>query len=162
MMREAFLIREFQPEDYERVAEVNHSIYPDFNPTAEELRFDDDSFDRTKYILKRYVALEPGGEKAITFGDYAHTPQTFHPLKFFMDIQVEPPWQRKGAGSALWTLMQSDLRGLGAISGRAEAYEDRPAAISFLVAKGFAETMLMWESHLRVSDADSTGLAEQV
>jgi GNAT superfamily N-acetyltransferase len=161
-MKQAFIIREFQPADYERMAEVDHSIDPHFSPTAEELRFDDDSFDRTKYILRRYVALEPGGERAIAFGDYAHTPQTFDPLKFYMDIEVDPPWQGKGAGSALWTRLESDLHDLGAISVRTGTYEDRPAAVSFLLNKGFIETMRVWENHLRVSDADSTGLEKQV
>jgi GNAT superfamily N-acetyltransferase len=161
MMREAFVIRGFQPEDYERMAEVNHWVDPRFSPTAEELRFDDDSLDRTKYILRRYVALEPGGERAIAFGDYAHTPQTFHPLKFYMDIEVDPPWQGRGAGSALWARMESDLRDFGAISVGTGTYEDRPAAVSFLMRRGFTETMRMWENHLRVSDADLTELGEQ-
>jgi mycothiol synthase len=162
MMKQAFVIREFQPADYERMAEIDHSVDPQFSPTAEEIRFDDDNLDRTKYILRRYVALEPGGEKVIAFGEFAHTPQTFHPLKFYMDIEVDPPWQGRGAGSALWARLESDLHGLGAISARAGTYEDRPAAVSFLLGKGFTGTMRMWESHLRVSDSDSTGLGEQV
>ncbi len=49
-------LREFQPSDYPAIAEIGNAIYPEYRYSAEEIRYDDEKFDRSKYLFKRYVA----------------------------------------------------------------------------------------------------------
>jgi hypothetical protein len=57
-------LREFEPQDYEALVEIDHAIYPEYRYSVESWRYDDEHFDRTKYLLKRYVASSEGRSSA--------------------------------------------------------------------------------------------------
>jgi GNAT superfamily N-acetyltransferase len=156
-MAQPFAIRDFLPEDYGRMAEIIGSIDSEYRPTGEELRYEDDIFDRSKHVMKRYIVVEIGADRPIAFAEYAHAPLTYHPKRFRMDIEVDPPSQGKGVGSLLWKRIESDLRGLTAVSVTAGTADDRPAAVSFLLERGFKEKMRTWENVLDLLGAGSSG-----
>ncbi len=148
-------IRDFKPEDYETMAAIRRSIYPDHQLSSSELRYWDESFDRNKYVLKRYSAAETGNEHIVAYADYRHTPDMFHPRKFWIGVNVEPSWQRKGIGTMLYERVMRDMAGMDAITVRTGVREDKPESISFLGKRGFEEKMRSWESHLQLEQFDS-------
>ena len=147
-MNAAVQIRELKSGDYERLAELYHSIYPEYDSTAEELRFEDESLDRSKYTLKQYVTVDD--EYVVAMGQYWHPPFMYHPLKFMMAIFVDPAWQRRGIGTALYERIMKELLDLGATTVRARTREDNAAGLSFLQNRGFGEKDRTWESRLQV------------
>ncbi len=151
-------IRDFKPDDYDAVAGILNRIYPDHRRSPSEIRYWDESFDRNKYIFKRYSAVETGNGQLVAYGDYRHMPDMFHPKKFWMGINVDPASQRRGIGTMLYERIMRDMAEMDAITVRAGTREDKPASISFLGKRGFGERMRSWESHLDIQEFDSTRL----
>jgi GNAT superfamily N-acetyltransferase len=151
-----FHIREFTSSDYAAIAEIGNAIYPDYRYSAEEIRYDDEHFDK-KYLFKRYVAELNG--RVVGYAEYNHMPHMFHPQKFWLYVGVHPDFQRKGIGRALYEKIESDLRALHAVRAFASAREDYPRSITFLQKNGFAETRRTWESRLPVRTFDFSQFA---
>ncbi len=146
-------IQEFQPEHYEGILHVYNTLFPEHSTTTEELRWDDDTWDLDKYVFKRYVALNSAGV-VVGVGEYGHTPSSFHPRKFWMDIGVHPKWQRRGIGAILFDHVRRGLDKLEAVEVRAWAQEGRYDGSPFLQRRGFQEKRRTWESALDLSRFD--------
>jgi GNAT superfamily N-acetyltransferase len=147
-----FYIREFAPHDYVSIADIGNAIYPDYRYSPEEIRYDDEHFDKTKYLFKRYVAEVSG--RVVGYAEYHHMPNMFHPQKFWLYVGVHPEFQKQGIGRALYEKIISDLRALNAVRALTSAREDYPRSIAFLQKNGFVETMRTWESRLPVATLD--------
>ena len=152
-----FQLREFQPSDYPAIAEISNAIYPDYRYSADEIRYDDEHFDRTKYIFKRYVAQV--GQRVVGYAEYNHMPHMFHPQKFWLSVDVHPDFQRQGIGRALYERIVSDLYALKAVRVFASAREDYLRSVAFLQKNGFSETRRTWESRLSVNTFDFSKFA---
>lgn len=147
-------IRDFKPEDYDTMAAILHSIYPDDQLSPSELRYRDEAFDPNKYVLKRYSAVETGHGHIVAYADFRHTPDMFHPRKFWIGVNIDPAWQRKGIGTMLYERIMLDVAEMDAITVRAGAREDKRESVSFLKKRGFEERLRSWESHLQLHGFD--------
>src|SRR3990172_5862304 len=83
-------IRDFEPEDYPAIVEIENLAYPEHPTTVEERRFEDETFDRKRYVWRRYVAVEPSTNSVVGAADYNHLPWAYDPAPF-------------GRGSPAWT-----------------------------------------------------------
>ncbi len=153
-------IRAFEPGDYERLSEISHANNPEYDWSAEEFRRADENFDRSKYILRRIVAVESERRRTIAVGQYKHQPWMFHPRKFWFNVHVDPEWQHRGIGTAMYSHIAQELGRLQAVTVRADAREDKADAISFLQKRGFSERMRAWESRLRVREFDFSSFTQ--
>lgn len=153
-------IRDFEPKDYPRMVEISNVLYPPHLWTVDEARFDDEHFDK-KYFLHRWVAEDPGTREAVAIAEVSHMPWSFHPRKFWMDLDVHPHWQRKGIGQALYAAVSAELLAKEAVVVRASAREDNLASVGWLEKRGFVEKMRNWESHLDVASVDSARFASK-
>jgi len=149
-------IREFTTNDYDAIAYIGNAIYPDYRYSAEEIRYDDEHFDK-KYLFKRYVAEVSG--RVVGYAEYNHMPSMFHPQKFWVYVGVHPDYQRQGIGRALYERILSDLMALNAVRAFTSAREDYPRSVAFLQKNGFSETRRTWESRLTVKDFDFSKFA---
>lgn len=145
-------IREFTTNDYPAIADIGNAIYPDYRFSADELRYDDEHFDRTKYLFKRYVAEVK--RQIVGYAEYNHMPQMFHPQKFWFWVGVHPDHQRQGIGRQLYEKVLNDLKNLKAIRMMTSAREDYPRSVKFLQQHSFTETMRTWESRLKLATFD--------
>jgi len=144
------LVREFTlgNDDYGALVEIDTALFPE-NPTrVEDFRYDDENFDRTRYVLKRYVAQR--GAAIVGYGTYHHMPSRFHPQRFWMWIAVHPQHQRQGIGTLLYERLIQDLRHLQALWVGTSCRENMPEALQFLHRRGFEEVLRSWESRLDV------------
>ncbi len=144
-------IRPFEQKDYEAVAAVGNSIFPEYPATAEELRFRDEHRD-TNCRFQRFVAdSEDGILASAAYEQYA---AMYHPRKFHFGIEVYPERQRKGLGSMLYGHILESLRPFDPISLRAFVREDMLRGLEFLRRRGFVEELRSWESRLDVQAFD--------
>src|SRR5215472_7398883 len=149
-------LREFSPEDYPRLAQVFGSMFPDYDRTPEEWKFDDDTLDKTKYYLKRHSCLIPQEKEPVGFAQIQNIPWMYHPKKHWIDVFVDPKHQRKGIGSALYERVVQDFGTLGTITSWAGVKEDVPSWIKFATDRGYREKMRAWESRLNPVTVNQT------
>ncbi len=147
-------LQDFEPEQYQRLAEIYNSIYPGYDRSAAEWKLDDDHLDRSKYHFKRYACVEGSSDRTVGFGQVQHGQSTFHPKKFWIDMWVDPNHQRQGVGSSIYDKLEQDTMALGAVTVWGMAREDKLDSSRFLSKRGFTEKMKMWESHLDPSQVD--------
>lgn len=147
-------IRPFEARDYGAVVAASNAVFPDRPWTVDELRYEDEHFDRTKYTLERYVAVDHPTGRPCGFGEIRHLPWNFHPRKFGMTIRVLPERWGRGIGSRVWDRLLQALRVRGALSVRTIVKEDCAQAMRFVQRRGFTEVMRTWDSVLDVASCD--------
>jgi len=152
-------IREFQPEDYPAITEVCNLVDPDYPSTEAELREEDATWDRGKYVQVRYVAEDGGAIAALA--EYNHQPWAFDPRRFFFWIGVRPDRQGRGIGGALYARLLEDFRARDANALRSWSREDRAESVGFLGRRGFRELERAWESRLDMKAFDPARFADR-
>ncbi|HEV2120683.1 MAG TPA: GNAT family N-acetyltransferase [Candidatus Bathyarchaeia archaeon] len=144
-------ISEFKADDYGKLARVFGSIFPDYDRTPEEWRFEDESLDKSKFHFKRYSCFGPEVQDLVGFAQCQHIPWMYHPKKLWFDIWVDPQHQGKGIGSALYDRLNQDFKELRTVTSWTGVKEDMPYPIKFALNRGFHEKMRAWESRLNPS-----------
>jgi GNAT superfamily N-acetyltransferase len=151
-------IRPFRDGDYTRLSEILSRCYRDIIWAVEELRYQDASWDHSRYTKLRLVA-EVSGEVVGT-GRFNHVPDQYHPKKFWMEICVDPPARRRGVGSVLYAELLAALHARGAVVVRAGIQRETDTEdIRFLTQRGFVEVQRGWQSRLHVPSFDFAGFA---
>jgi RimJ/RimL family protein N-acetyltransferase len=146
--------REFEPSDYPRLSEIYNANFPDYQRSVEEWRSRDESVDKSKYYLQRFVFSEKGAP--VGFGDLAHVTDMFNPHKYWMTILVDPKSQGRGIASAIYESLNDTLVQLKAIGCWAGSRENLPRLTAFYKKRGFEEKQRVWESRLEVSKVDNS------
>jgi len=65
LQRPRVAIRDFEPEDYRALVEIENLVYPENPTTVEEERFEDARFDRGKMFHRRLVAVDPATKSVV-------------------------------------------------------------------------------------------------
>jgi GNAT superfamily N-acetyltransferase len=147
-------IRAFTPDDYDTIARIENTVYPEYPDTAEELKF----YDGTRephFHFNRFLAENSSGQ-ALGSAKFSQSAERYHPNKFYLDIHVLPEQQRHGVGRGLLEHIMNHLETLGAITVRAQVRADYARSLDFLEAAGFVEEYRAWESRLDVQACDVT------
>ena len=140
--------REFDSSDYDRLTEIYNANYPDQPLSIAELRYRDESLDRSKYLLRRHAVQDRVSGETIGFARISHSLDMFHPRKFWINIYVDPRLHKRGVGSKIYEKLMEELRELDATTVWAMSKEDLPAQYQFYRKRGFEEKMRVWESRL--------------
>ncbi len=153
-------VRDFEPKDYPRLVEISNLLYAPHRWTEAEARYEDEHFDK-KYFFHRWVAEDPASREVVAAGELNHMPWSYHPQKFWMDLQVHPDWQRRGIGQTMFDKLSAELQSQNAIVIRTSAQESKADSVRWIQRRGFVEKMRNWESHLDVSAVDVTKFAKR-
>jgi GNAT superfamily N-acetyltransferase len=151
-------MREFDPTDYARLVEVSNANHPDYPRSVGEWRSRDESLDRSKYYLQRYVFLE--SNVIVGFGVVMHVSDMFHPRKFWVELLVDPVSQGRGIGGAIYERLNGELEKLNAIGAWTGSRENLPKLTGFYQRRGFVEKQVAWESRLDVKAMDTARFRE--
>jgi GNAT superfamily N-acetyltransferase len=146
-------IQEFEAAHYQGVVEVHNSIYPEHRTTLEELRFEDETWDRERYFFKRWVALGTA-ERVVAYGEAGHSVSVFHPRRFWMQVGVHPEWQGRRIGTRLYDHIMEVLSRKQPMEVLTHVREDMESGLRFAKRRGFVERMRAWESVLDLSSFD--------
>src|SRR5579872_4437313 len=158
----SFHIRPSTPGDYVAMIAINRAIYPDYAATEDEMRYWDEHRDP---VLKfqRWVAEQEGRVAGIA--QYNHSPEGYHPRKFWINISVHPDARRHGIGSALYEQIVEELQPFDPLNLRSRVREDMSPGIQFLQARGYQDVWKDWESRLDLATFDASpyqGLEEKL
>lgn len=155
-------IRPFRDADYEAVVEIVNAVFPDAPGTVEEWRYDDEHFDRSKFVMERHVAVDRFSGCMLGFAGLRHIPWNFHPQKFGVNIRVHPEHRRRGVGTRLWERLRESLQRHNAIAARTTVRENMADGLQFVARLGFNDVMRAWESRLDVGSCDLTRFRDDV
>lgn len=145
-------LREFMPSDYDAFNAVSNACYPDYPQSVAELRYRDETFDRTKYFGQRLVALD--GDALVGAVDMRHRPGRFHPDRYWFDLFVAPGRRRRGHGTALYDAALRTAVERRALALNAGVKESMTDGVEFLRHRGWYEVKRDWESRLSVAGFD--------
>ena len=140
-------------EHYQGIAEVINSLYPAAHMTGAELAEQDQQRD-PKFKSRRYVAIEQ--DQIVGAGSYNQSIWFAHPQNFLFWIGVQPEYQSRGIGSALYQTIMHGLQPYDPLALRATANEDSPQSMRFLEKRGFHEVIRDVRSELNVQAFDLT------
>jgi len=144
-------IRDFEITDYEDLAKVNNSIYPDRPLSAEEfMEFDKNRNKKCKH--RRWMAIVDNS--IVGTGLYTQEIWQYHPNKFHCYIMVLPEYQNQGIGSKLFDLISETIQQFDPIQINTDARDDMPGAIRFVENRGFKYIQRYAEPHLEVDSFD--------
>ncbi len=141
-------IHPFGPIHYEAITRVMNRAVPRNPVTAARIK--DWDIHRPGHLkAERWVTDIDGVVVAV--GDYSQSSDMYHPQKFQVSITVDPDYQHRGIGSALYDFLTAQLEQHEPIAYQARAYADQEDTLRFLQTRDFVEDFRMWESELDVS-----------
>ncbi|SRR5579864_2315339 len=143
--------RDFGSADYERLEEIYNANYPEYRVSAVEQQARDDSIDKSKYLVRRFVCFDDRTDATIGFGQIANVLDMYHPRKFMVSIYVDPQYQRMGVGGAIFDKLLDELTALSAEVAWTMNREDLHFQREFFERRGFDERRRDWESRLDLS-----------
>jgi GNAT superfamily N-acetyltransferase len=147
-----FRIREFASTDYARMGEIVAAIEPERGRSPDWYRERDERWNPD--LLRHRLVAEADDGLVVGWGEVGHQWWSFHPTKFGMRLNVDPSFQRRGIGSALYVhLMQLAEGEWHAEVVRSSTRENRPHAVSFLEQRGFRVNNRQWEAVLQLDHA---------
>lgn len=150
-------IRPATPADYPALVAIQHRALaaPDGTPIL-PLSVDDlEQYDRERephIRLGRWVAAMDG--QIAGWAEHDQTAHRYHPRKFWLDGYVDPAFQGRGLGAALYDTVMGALRPFNPVAVRNAVREDFTGAIAFLERRGWAVASRTWVSTLDVAAFD--------
>jgi len=145
-------VREFAPSDYEALVAGSNRSYPDYPSTVEEMRHQDDTFDRKRFFALRLVAEQDGS--LVGQVHVHHRPSRFHPDRYGFDLWVVPEARRRGHGTALYDAAIAALRSRNALAAGGGLKESMTDGVEYFMKRGWVEVRRDWESRLPVAGFD--------
>ncbi len=152
-------ICEFTSVDYPSIVDIHKSlniVWPEQPQTPEGWASADQNLSpKTKY--KRWVANENG--RVVGFASYIKSPWSYPPESCNINVEVNPDFQRRGIGSALYDHVIDEVHTFNPPALRADAFTNLPQGFAFLQKHGFYEAFRETPVHLDVKAFDSSPYA---
>ena len=151
----AGMLRPFEDRDYARLAAIGAAIEPTHARDVDSYQ----RRDRARQPHERHLRLvwETAGQ-AVAWGEVGHMWWGFHPRKFGLWLNVDPPSQGRGVGARLYDALLATLETWEPLVLRSETRETRPRSLRFLADRGFVELHRRWESRLLLDRARYAGV----
>ena len=140
-------IRRFRYDDgdYKAAVAIENANYPDQPQSVESWRFADANRE-PQYLFRRYAGELDG--RVVATVAMGHTIWTYRPGKYFMFIAVDPRFQRRGIGTAIYGYLLDELAPLEPTKLVAFAREDHEGSMRFLRKRGFQPALRAPKSRL--------------
>jgi len=152
-------IRDFGSSDYARMGEIVAAIEPERGRSPDWYRERDERWNPD--LLRHRLVAEAETGLVVGWGEVGHQWWSFHPTKFGMRLNVDPLFQQRGFGSALYVqLMQLAEGDWHAEVVRSQTRENRPHGVSFLEHRGFRVKNRQWEAVLQLDHAHTERFAD--
>ncbi len=143
-----YSVRPFHDDDYDTRRRIATLLEPDRSFTAEEFRQWDRVFREPHLVKLDFVVEERTSTAGVAYGSLHHSPDMFHPHRFWTEVQVDPDHQHQGIGRALYELLESLARARSVEVLWASAREDEARSVGFFERAGFAVRRRSWMSRL--------------
>ncbi|HVK03493.1 MAG TPA: GNAT family N-acetyltransferase [Armatimonadaceae bacterium] len=141
-------LRPFDPAsdaDYATLAALLNATTPDYPTTPGDIReWDGKREERARF--GRWFAEEGGRPVGVCSHD--QMPWQYHPRRFFIDVRVEPEWQGRGIGAAMYRHILDAIEPHEPLSVKTMVREDWERSMRFVTDRGFVEILRAHESRL--------------
>jgi mycothiol synthase len=147
-------IRPFSQNDYPAIVHIHNSlniVWPE-RPRTPEGWAEIDRNRNPKYKFQRWVISDD--EAIVGFGSYGQGIIDYHPQRFYVNIEIDPAYQRRGLGTALYARILAELQPFNPLVLRADAFTNLPQGFSFLQKQGFYEAFRETPVHLDITTFD--------
>ena len=148
------IIRDFTPTDYQAMVDIHNNlniVWPERPRTAQAWE-EVDQNRNPKHPFRRWVAEE--GDRVVGFATYRSSPWEYPPGSFYINVEVNPLYQHRGIGTALYDQVFSALQAFDPPSLRADAFANLPQGFPFLQKRGFYEAFRETPVHLDLASFD--------
>jgi mycothiol synthase len=144
-------LRDFQPSDIPEIVRVQHAAVP-FHPWSQaELERD---LEKLEERLQYHWCIAESNGELVGFSRFARNAGSFHPQKFGLDLCVDPEFQSRRIGTALYLATLEKAKTFDAISLRTQVRESNTRGLRFAQDRGFLETKRDFESTLELASFD--------
>ncbi len=131
-------IRAFTVADYPAILAIRQAVLPEHPATLEDLQHRDAHRDPKCKFVRSVAEVD---KEVVAYGIYDQNSGMYHPHKFSILVAVQPTYQGRGVGSALYKHIVGALAPFEPLSVRTHVREDRTRTLRFLAARGFHESM---------------------
>lgn len=149
-------IRDFTPDDYQAVSDLNNALYPERPSVPEDWREIDEQRD-AKCKHHRWVVEHAG--QVVGMAQYAQNPWLYDPQRFAVLVRVHPEHQGRGIGTTLYQTVMTALAPFQPTDLRARVREDHPHAVRFVQQRGYVEELREQRSVLDLATFDPAPFA---
>jgi mycothiol synthase len=157
-----YSIRPYTESDLEAEVRIDNAVDPLHPHTLEELRhWIETATAGVGHVSLRFVAGDRGTGAVVAYGVVQHTSFNYHPLKFELYLAVDPAFQHRGIGRALYATLESEALQRGAICLWSVVRENEPRSVRFLEQNGFVPRRKAWRSRLDLARADLSGFPDR-
>jgi GNAT superfamily N-acetyltransferase len=146
-------IRDFQDSDCDALVSLRNQVYPEYPGTVEEARRWD-QMREPSHFFRRLVAEDPKSKKLVGVVTLRHNAFSFNPQLLWMDLVVQPEYQRQGIGTRLYERCFQWVREAHILRLRTQVSETRDSGLAFVKKHGFAEHHRVFESKLDLKAFD--------
>ena len=144
-LNNSFKLRPFNDDDYEGLANLKKTIYPQHPISVETMRHNDKTRD-VKILHQQWVWEHR--QSILCSILYTQWEEIYHPQKFVIKIYVHPNYQRLGYGTICYDHLLDDLKQYDPIKLTTQVHEPHQQSIHFLEKRGFKNTATERESIL--------------
>jgi mycothiol synthase len=149
-----FTLRVARDEDYVAEARLRAKLDPGYAPSADEIRhWRVSESSAPGHFLHRLVVDRRGSDEPVAFGDVAHTSFNFHPRKYWIMTIVDPAFEGRGIGTALYASLEQVALARNPLCLWTSVREGQVRAVRFFERNGFSVLRRTWRSQLEVNEA---------
>ena len=143
-----FSLRAFEPRDIAPLTTIFNRIYPDEPSTLAQNEHWEQTYPADNPRLRRIAETAVG--QVVGYGECQRPFWSDQLNTYAIFIAVDPEWQRKGIGQALFTAVAPFAAEQNATKLRTDCKEDDPGAIRFLEKSGFTQIGIRFEAALDI------------
>ncbi len=145
--------------DYAAAVNIENAIYPEHPQHPDSWRYWDSNRE-AKYLWRRYLGEVDG--QIVATAELGHTHWSYQPGKFFVYVAVDPRYQWRGIGSAVYNFLMDEVALLDPTKLVSRAREDHSGSLSFLKNRGYKPVLRTPTSRLTVADFNPAPFKEKV
>lgn len=154
------------PQEYPAIAAVLEANNPGWGESAEELAYDDATRNPAHYHATLVAGVTQAATTALVGVAFiGHDQVAYREEVFQVDLQVQPDWQGRGVGKALYAAVLTQLAPMQPQALVTQTGHDEPRSIRFLTDRGFVESWRRVNSQLDATTFNFTpytGLVERL
>jgi len=154
MDRDKYFVRPFTDRDYEALSRIDSKVNPEFTFTAEEQQHWEKQFLTPALLDEKWVVEERRSREAVAVGGLSHSPFSYHPHKFWVNLTVDPAHRGRGIGQTLSALIEAEALSHRAVCLWVTVRKDDPRSLEFARRLGFAPLRRLWMSTLDLRASD--------
>jgi len=146
-------IRPFErtDEEYRDVVRISTALWPDEAESVEEFRFEDERRE-PKWTHERFMGRLDG--RVVAVGVYGDMQWCHKPGKLFLEVNVDPEYQRRGIGTRMYDFLVDAVAKHDPTQLVTWTREDHPEYVKFITDRGYSFAMRYAVSRLIVDEFD--------